>query len=139
MVTMQTLIAFDITKVMGKGWGGGGWGKGIFSPHEFFRWHFPSKNFSRPVHEYFLGLLGSQDCFFFHLIFTCTNIFVLAPCPPHKFSNGPSLVFRRADDIASDFMLAGIRGVQCIHGDRLVRGYNSPVSLNIHTHTYSPD
>ena len=80
------------------------------------------------MHEYFLGLLGVRGFFF-----------VLAPRPPHNFSNGPSLIFRRADDIASDFMLAGIRGVQCIHGDRLVRGYHSPVSLNIHTHTYSPD
>ena len=24
----------------------------------------------------------------------------------------------RADDIASDFMLSGVQGVQCIHGDR---------------------
>ena len=29
-------------------------------------------------------------------------------------------VFFRADDIASDFMLAGVQGVQCIHGDRSV-------------------
>lgn len=28
------------------------------------------------------------------------------------------LLARKADDIASDFMLGGIQGVQCIHGDR---------------------
>ena len=34
-----------------------------------------------------------------------------------------NVIFLRADDIASDFMLAGVEGVQCIHGDRLVNCY----------------
>ena len=34
-----------------------------------------------------------------------------------------NVIFLRADDIASDFMLAGVEGVQCIHGDRLVKCY----------------
>ena len=47
-------------------------------------------NFFRPLHEYFLGLIGVQE-FFSILIFPCANFFFVLRPPPHKFSNGPSL------------------------------------------------
>ena len=34
-------------------------------------------NFFRPYHEYFLGLIGVQGFFFFHLIFPRANFFFL--------------------------------------------------------------
>ena len=49
-------------------------------------------NFFRPLHEYFLGLIGVHE--FFHLIFPDANIFFVLP-PPNKFSNGPSLMSLR--------------------------------------------
>ena len=74
------------------------WGKwGIFEPQEFFFViKFRVWIFFRPQHEYFLGLIGVHE-FFFHLIFPCANIFFVLrpsphPPPPHKFSNGPSLM-----------------------------------------------
>ena len=69
-----------IRKVMG--------GRGIFEPEEFF-------SLSNSLYEFFLG--HSTNIFwdylacknFFHLIFFF-EFFV--PPPPHKFSNGPSLI-----------------------------------------------
>ena len=69
-----------IRKVMG--------GRGIFEPEEFF-------SLSNSLYEFFLG--HSTNIFwdylacknFFHLIFFLN---FLDPPPPHKFSNGPSLI-----------------------------------------------
>ena len=69
-----------IRKVMG--------GRGIFEPEEFF-------SLSNSLYEFFLG--HSTNIFwdylacknFFHLIFF---LYFLYPPPPHKFSNGPSLI-----------------------------------------------
>ena len=67
-----------IRKVMG--------GRGIFEPEEFF-------SLSNSLYEFFLG--HSTNIFwdylacknFFHLIFFLNFLY-----PPHKFSNGPSLI-----------------------------------------------
>ena len=59
-------------------WGG----RGIFEPQEFFfRYQIPCINFFRPLHEYFLGLIGVQE--FFKLNFPLREFFfVLRPPPP---------------------------------------------------------
>ena len=71
-------------------WGG----RGIFEPQEFFFLiKFLVWIFFRPQHEYFLWLIGLQEFFSFNLplreFFFGTSP---APPPPHKFSNGPSLM-----------------------------------------------
>ena len=48
---------------------------------KFFRYQIPCMNFFRPWHEYFLGLIGAW--IFFHLIFTCANIFFVIYPPPN--------------------------------------------------------
>ena len=63
-------------------------GRGIFEPEEFF-------SLSNSLYEFFLGhstnifwdYLACQT--FFHLIFFLNFLY---PPPPHKFSNGPSLI-----------------------------------------------
>ena len=62
-------------------WGGGGGGE--FSSHRnFFCYQILCMNFFlRPYHEYFLGLIGMHE-FFFPLIFSCVNIFLVL-CLPH--------------------------------------------------------
>ena len=65
-------------------WGGGG---GEFSScrNFFFVIKFLVWIFFRPLHEYFLGLIGVQE-FFFHLIFPCANFFFCtSPAPPYVF------------------------------------------------------
>ena len=55
------------------------------------------RNFFRPLHEYFLGLIGVQE--FFLIKFSRARIFFCTsppPPPPHKFSNGPSLKLCKA-------------------------------------------
>ena len=63
----------------------GGGGKGNFRAAGIF---------FRPLHEYFLGLIGVQE-FFFIKCSLARFFFVLRPPPPppppHKFSNGLSL------------------------------------------------
>ena len=64
-------------------------GRGIFEPEEFF-------SLSNSLYEFFLG--HSSNIFwdylacknFFHLTFFLN--FLYPPPPPHKFSNGPSLI-----------------------------------------------
>ena len=47
--------------------------------------------FFSPLHEYFLGLIGVQE--FFLMKFSLARIFFMYFArPPHKFSNGPSLM-----------------------------------------------
>ena len=47
-------------------------------------------DFFRPVHEYFLGLLGMHEFFSFN--FPLQEFFlVIRPLPPNKVSNCPSL------------------------------------------------
>ena len=80
--------------------GGGG---DFRAPGIFFRHQIPCKNFFRPEHEYFLGLISVHE-FFFRLIIPCANMFfVLRPGPPspHKFSNAPFLTYRKASLILS--------------------------------------
>ena len=92
------ISSYDLT------WVGGGGGMGeriIFEPQEFcFRDRIPCMNFFRPLYEYFLGLIGVHEFFFFHLIFPCANIFLYfarpPPHPPHKFSNASSLTGSRS-------------------------------------------
>ena len=61
----------------------------------FFRYQIPSMNFFfRPLHEYFLGLIGVQEFFLIKISLARSFFFVLRP-PPHKFSNGPSLMVLR--------------------------------------------
>ena len=78
------------------GWGGGG----ESSRRNFFPLSNSLYEFFRPLHEYFLGLIGVHEIFF-HLIFQLREYFLLRPKPPppfplpHKFSNGLSLTDSR--------------------------------------------
>ena len=69
---------------------GGGWG--IFELQQFFfRCQIPCMNFFQVVAWIFFGV-NLRAWVFFHLIFPCANIFFVVRAPPHKFSNGPSLI-----------------------------------------------
>ena len=58
---------------------------------KFFRYQIPCMIFFRPQHEYFLGVIGVHEFFSFN--FPLREYFsVLRPPPPHKFSNGPSVI-----------------------------------------------
>ena len=80
-----------IRKVM---WGGGGEGN-FRAAGIFFRYQIPVRIFFRPLHEYFLGLIGVQEFFFIKFSLARICFFVLRPPPPppppYKISNGPSL------------------------------------------------
>ena len=73
-----------IRKVMG--------GRGIFELQEFF---FAIRFFAwilfRPLHEYFLGLIGVHKFFSFNFPLS-EYFFVYFARTPHNFSNGPSLI-----------------------------------------------
>ena len=59
------------------------WGGGEFSSRmNFFRYQIPCMNFFRPLHEYFLGLIGMQE--FFQIKFSLARIFLVLP-PPISF------------------------------------------------------
>ena len=62
------------------------------TPKPFFSLTFPRINFFRPVHEYFLGLLGVHLFFFIRFSFPRIFFWYFTPTPsPHNFSNDPSL------------------------------------------------
>ena len=67
----------------GGGGGGGGWGRGIFEPQEFFSLsNSLYEFFFRPLHEYFLGLIGVQEFFLIKFSLARIFFFVLRPPPP---------------------------------------------------------
>ena len=52
----------------------------------FFRYQIPCMNFFRPLHEYFLALIGVQEFFLIKFSLARIFFFVLRPHPPPPIS-----------------------------------------------------